>query len=334
MNKNPYYNPEKRHHRPNGFENEIPTNISTGDLLRWMFKRYRYRLPGAPSMGYRAFQQAWLHPFQLPAKAESYLTWLGHSSLYIHTPDCALLTDPVFSLRASPMPFGEPKRKTPCEVDVDQLPRLDFILISHNHYDHLDHRTIMHLLAKFPKVTIVVPLGLGRWFKQRGAHNIIELDWWDKLGDGKPHQIVSITAVPAQHWSKRGLFDKNQTLWCGYIIEIAGKTLYFAGDTGYSETLKPIGEQFSIDLGLIPIGAYAPRWFMAEQHISPKESILLHQLLKIQKSIGIHWGVFELTDETIDEPPRYLAECLAQSDLSPGDFQVLKINESLDFSDF
>lgn len=323
---NPYYNPEKAHHRPYGFENIPPTKIDWRDLLRWMQERRQKKLPKAPKAGYQTFIEENMVPLHYPERDQSTLIWLGHSSLYISTPEVALVTDPIFSHRASPLSFLGPLRKTPATDAIESMPRLDLILISHNHYDHLDERTILELYQKFPEILVIVPLGLKPWFLKRGIERVVELDWWDSEKLSTSQSPLEITAVPAQHWSKRGFLDRNASLWCGYIIQIGEKTLYFAGDTGFTPLLKEIGERFSIDIGLIPIGAYEPRWFMAPQHISPKEAVEIHQMLNIKQSIGIHWGVFELTDEALDEPPRYLKQSLKAANCQESEFIALPIN--------
>lgn len=294
-----------------------------------MQERRQKKLPKAPKAGYQTFIEENRVPLHYPERDQSTLIWLGHSSLYISTPEVALVTDPIFSHRASPLSFLGPLRKTPATNAIESMPRLDLILISHNHYDHLDEATILELYQKFPQLTVIVPLGLKAWFVKRGIEQVIELDWWDSHNFSLQYAPLSIIAVPAQHWSKRGFLDRNRSLWCGYIIELEGKTLYFAGDTGFTPRLKEIGERFSIDIGLIPIGAYEPRWFMAPpQHISPKEAVEIHQMLKIKQSIGIHWGVFELTDEALDEPPRYLKQSLREANCPESQFITLKINEA------
>ena len=189
-------------------------------------------------------------------------------------------------------------------ISLDDLPRLDIVLISHNHYDHLDKKSVLAITEnqKENPPLFLVPLGMKAWFADIGIkERVLELDWWEshQLGNWRYH------AVPVQHWSRRGLFDTNKVLWCGWVVEAPGKRLFFAGDTGYSKDFKDIGSRFkSMDLSLIPIGAYAPRWFMKNMHCNPEEAVQIHLDVRSKKSVGMHWGTFlNLTDEPLDEPP-------------------------------
>ncbi len=353
--KNPHYNPAKLHHRPYGFENNPPTKLNQWRALQWLWQRRKAGLPKAPKGGYSAFYEKWLLPFQLPNEHQSYVTWLGHASIYLHTPDCGLLIDPVFSERASPFSFLGPKRKVAINWSISELPNLDYVLISHNHYDHLDLATILEIVQYYPLVTFIVPLGLEIWFHKRGISRVISLDWFEQYNfasqniedlteghskgakQGTHQNLISplqITAVPAQHWSKRGIWDRNRSLWCGYLLQIAGKIIYFSGDSGYGPQLLKIADYFpQIDLGFLPIGAYLPRALMAPQHMNPEESLQLHQALNIRYSVGIHWGIFELTDESFDEPSEVLRKSLEDAGLPTTLFEALKINQTILFEE-
>ncbi len=355
--KNPHYNPYKTHHRPYGFENNPPTCLNQWQVLKWLWQRRRAQLPKAPKGGYKQFYDKWLLPFQLPSSDTQYVTWLGHASIYLHTLEYGVLIDPVFSERVSPFSFIGPKRQVMVNWTISQLPHLHYVLISHNHYDHLDAPTIQEILRYFPEVVFIVPLGLEAWFYKRGITKVIALDWFEQYRilsndivdltiEDRNKDIfrqldslrcnetnfapIMITAVPAQHWSKRGIWDRNHSLWCGYILQFAGKTIYFSGDSGYSSQLLEITNYFpDIDLGFLPIGAYLPRDLMAPQHMNPAESIELHQRLNITRSVGIHWGIFELTDESLDDPIESLQYYLNEAGLSHNVFEALKINESI-----
>lgn len=364
--KNLHYNPDKIHHRRYGFENNPPTRLNQWEALKWLWQRRKNHLPKAPKEGYAQFYNKWCLPLTLPSVDHNYVTWLGHASIYLHTPDYGLLIDPVFSERASPFSFLGPKRKVVINWSISELPNLDYVLISHNHYDHLDWPTIREILLHFPLVTFIVPLGLERWFYKRGITRVIALDWFTQY-EASSHHIVDltdnqnsdnpeqeehnrvdqdkrenndhladdstslkITAVPAQHWSKRGFGDRNRSLWCGYILQFAGKTIYFSGDSGYGSQLLEIRDYFpDIDLGFLPIGAYLPRDLMAAQHMNPQESVRLHQALKIHYSVGIHWGIFELTDESLDDPIEVLKRSLEEAELPLNVFEALKINQTI-----
>jgi N-acyl-phosphatidylethanolamine-hydrolysing phospholipase D len=254
------------------------------------------------------------------------VTWLGHSSFLIQYKGKTILTDPIFSDRASPVSFSGPKRYVKHPMDYQQLPQIDVVVISHNHYDHLDSETIQQLaeLTHF-----VVPLKIGEWLVEQGVkpQNITELDWW------KSTEINSIKleALPSQHWSARGLTDRFASLWASWSITIDGFVIWFAGDTGYNSVqFKQIGAHLgTVDLALIPIGAYAPRWFMQWFHVNPQEAVNIHRDVHSKKSIGMHWGTFPLTAEPPMEPPQILAEVQSTEGLSSDEFVTLKIGQTL-----
>lgn len=236
-----------------------------------------------------------------------------------------LITDPHLTGRASPFSFAGPRRHVPIPAPVGRLPRVDVALISHNHYDHLDDGSIRALLRANPALVCYVPLGLGPWLRRRGAQHVHELDWWQKHG----HEELEIHCVPAQHWSARSLFDRNRTLWCGWMVKIRGLSFYFSGDTGYSPRLQEISHRLGApDLAALPIGAYLPRWFMGPQHVDPPESVRLHRELRVRHSLAIHWGTFELADDSLDQPERELRQAMAASDLGPEDFWIIRQGES------
>ena len=229
------------------------------------------------------------------------LTWIGHATALIQGGGVSLLTDPIFSDRIS----GFVRRFAPPGVQEKLLPPIDVVVISHNHRDHLDEPSIE---ALGPAVTYVVPLGLGSWFKKRGYPNVIELDWWETTEVvGRSGGRALVTLVPAQHWSRRGITDENQSLWGGYVMDLGGKRFYFAGDTGYPAAFKEIGHRFpDLDYALIPIGAYEPRWFMCSQHISPEQAANVFREVGAKHLVPIHWGTFHLSDEPMEEPPELL----------------------------
>lgn len=240
-----------------------------------------------------------------------------------------LLTDPIFSTRASPVPFAGPRRAQPPGVALTELPSIDAVLVSHNHYDHLDLPSCRALAAQPGGGPLfVVPLGLADWFRRRGIARVVELDWWQHT----PLDGVEITLVPAQHWSARGLNDRLKTLWGGFAVCAPDCQLFFAGDTGYSRDFADIRARFAprqrdggFDIALLPIGAYEPRWFMAPQHVNVEEALNIHADLGAKRSLGVHWGTFELTDESLDEPPRQLRAQRAARGLDEGAFFTLPI---------
>ncbi len=229
------------------------------------------------------------------------VTWIGHSTFLLQVDGLNILTDPIFSERASPVSFAGPKRSTPPAMSVEQLPPIDIVLISHNHYDHLDKPSIKALQSKQPRnpPSYYVPLGQKAWFDKLGVSQVIELDWWDKVNVGK----TTVHAVPVQHWSSRSPFDRNKALWAGFIIDLPSLRTLFVGDSGYSNDFKAIADRLgTVDLALVPIGAYDPRWFMKSAHMNPEEALQVVQDVGAKRAIGMHWGTFSLTDEPMAEP--------------------------------
>ncbi len=231
------------------------------------------------------------------------ITWIGHATFLIQIGGLNLLTDPMWSDRASPVPFAGPRRWVAPGVPLAALPPIDAVLVSHNHYDHLDHATVRRLAADHPGATWLVPLGLASFLRRRGARHVHELDWWDDVRVGP----VTLGCAPARHFSSRHVADRNRTLWCGWTVAAPMRRLYFAGDTAYHPAFTDIGRRFGpFDALLLPIGAYAPRWFMRSVHMMPEEAV--QAFLDVQQGrpaamVPMHWGTFKLTDEPMDEPP-------------------------------
>lgn len=322
---NPYYNPTKTHHTPYGFVNVEPIVIKQRDVYRWNWQRLKEHLPKPPQQGYAHFAQEW---YQQPnfSLAGNRLWWISHATVLLSLQECIIITDPVFSPRVSPVSFAGPKRRTQPATTIAQLPHIDVIALSHNHFDHLDKASIRQMAARFPEITAVVPLGLKKKIQSMGVNNVIELDWWEET----TIKDIRFHAVPAQHWSQRGILDRNQSLWCGWIMQADESYTYFCGDTGFSEhVFQQIAERFQkIDMATIPIGAYAPQWFMQNQHIDPYQAVTIFKILRCRKAIGIHWGAFELTDEPLDEPPQLLASACAQQHLASDQFESIKMGAS------
>ncbi len=225
------------------------------------------------------------------------LTWLGHATVLVQIDGVTVITDPVFGHIG---PLRVVRRLAPAPVAVGDLPPIDAILVSHNHYDHCDLPSLRALRRANPNAVILVPAGLDAWMRRRLGGPVAPLGWWTHAVLG----AVRIHAVPAQHWSTRGPADQCQSHWCGFVVEGPSGVAYFAGDTGFGPHFDAIAERHPrIDAGLIPIGAYAPRWFMADQHMGPQESAAAARILGAHL-VAIHWGTFRLTDEPLDEPPR------------------------------
>ncbi len=310
-----------------------------GDLLRWKLDAWREGLPKPP-----ATPTPRVEPDVARLKANAAagaamqptITWLGHSTVLAQLGGLDLLTDPMFSDRASPLAFAGPKRHVPPGIGIAELPHIDVVLISHNHYDHLDEASV-RALARQPggPPLFVVPLGLGDWMAQRGIANIVELDWWQSHAVPAPGGPVDIVLTPAKHWSARGLGDRLKTLWGGFAVFAPDLHLYFAGDTGYSKDFAEVRRRFGdrpgggdFDFALIPIGAYEPRWFMAQQHVNPAEAVQIHLDLGARQSLGIHWGTFELTDEPLDQPPKDLAAARTGRGVAADAFRVMAVGET------
>ena len=325
------------HHRPGGFQNNYLDFEPRGlpDLLRWRWQAWRAGLPTAPEQPVPArvpelqFVQA---NGAAGAAMQPALTWIGHATALVQAGGLNVLTDPIFSDRASPLSFFGPKRAQPPGLSLLQLPHIDLVLVSHNHYDHLDAPSVMSLNQQVGGPPLfIVPLGLKAWLAERGITRAIELDWWQshRLGD------TEILLAPVQHWSGRGLHDRMHTLWGGFAVFSPDLHWYFSGDTGYSRDFADLRQRLrgrpgggDIDLALIPIGAYAPRWFMAQQHVDPAESVQIHLDLGARQSMGLHWGTFELTDEALDQPPKDLARARTAAGLGDDAFFVQAVGQT------
>ena len=261
-------------------------------------------------------------------EAAPQITWIGHATVLIQYRGLNILTDPHFSDRASPVSWAGPKRFSPLPLALDQLPPIDLVLLSHNHYDSLDMASVRGLGNR---PTWLVPLQHKEWFTHAGIapEKVIEFDWWQS------RRVLDtiVTCTPTQHWSKRSPWDTNKALWSGWAIKIDDFTLWFAGDTGYNPVhFKEIGRRFDgFDLALIPIGGYAPRWFMKIGHVTPEEAVTIHQEVGARTSLGIHWGSFPLTAEPVDEPPKRLKAAVEAAGLSPRSFEAWAIGETRSF---
>ncbi len=333
---NPHYDKTKPHHLPDGFRNNYAGVVEKGFalLLRWRFEAMRAGLPKPPLHPTPRVEPdvAFVRANAVPSAMQPAVTWIGHATMLAQFGGLNLLTDPHFTRRASPFGFIGPERALPPGLSLEQLPRIDVVLISHNHYDHLDEGSVRALAAQRGGPPLfVVPLGLKAWLAGIGVTHAVELDWWQahKVGE------VEVVLTPVQHWSGRGLSDRMKTLWGGYAVFAPDLHFYFGGDTGYSKDFADTRERFAarqrqggFDIALIPVGAYEPRWFMTEQHANPAEAVQIHRDLGAKASVGIHWGTFDLTDESLDEPPRALAEARRAQDVSEAAFFLMSVGET------
>ena len=258
------------------------------------------------------------------ARLNEEVIWVGQSTLLVNHAGVNVLTDPVFADRASPFRFAGPKRISKLPFKVSDLPPIDVVVISHNHYDHLDKGAIIDLSRLQPDVQFYVPLGLKRVLESWGAKNVTEMDWWEEVMHGE----LRITATPVKHWSSRSPFDRNKSLWAGYYISWDDFSFYFAGDTGYSDDFVETRKRLGVpDLAAIPIGAYEPRDFMKDAHINPEEAVQILKDVGAAKAVPVHWGTFKLTLEPMAEPPARLRAALDKAQLKGQDFTILKHGE-------
>ncbi len=336
-NVNPYFDAAQPHHRRGGFQNNDTDSEpkALADVLRWRWHAWSNSLPPQPRAPTPtvAADLAFVHAnARAGAAMQPAVTWIGHATVLAQLGGLNLLTDPIFSPRASPLSWLGPQRAQPPGLSLAQLPHIDLVLISHNHYDHLDEPSVRALNAQPGGPPLfVVPLGIKPWLAERGITNVRELDWWQaqRLGG------VEVVLTPVQHWSGRSLGDRMATLWSGFAVFAPELHLFYAGDTGYSKDFTRIHERFAerqqgrgFDIALLPIGAYEPRWFMASQHINPGEAVQVHRDLHARASLGVHWGSFGLTDEPLDEPPQALAQARRAQGVADDAFFVLAVGET------
>jgi L-ascorbate metabolism protein UlaG (beta-lactamase superfamily) len=287
------------------------------DVIRWRMTSTAKPWPESPA----GKAEPWPVP-AAPAGDGVTATWVGHATFVLRSRDVTILTDPMFSARASPVAWAGPRRAVPPGVSFDALPPVDVVLLSHDHYDHCDLPTLSKLARRFDPL-VVAPLGHGSLLRGAGLRKVVELDWWGR--HAAPG--LEITLVPSRHWCRRTPFSTNRRLWGGFVLGTGGRQVYFVGDSGYSKELfREVGRRHGPpDLALIPIGAYEPRWFMAAAHMNPAEAVAVHRDVGARRSIGMHWGTFQLTDEGYDDPPRALEAALA-----PGEaFMTLPLGGSL-----
>jgi L-ascorbate metabolism protein UlaG (beta-lactamase superfamily) len=289
------------HHTADGFRNppgSPPRGGDFGDWTSFFMRRFeRSELPAVPDGHVLAADDALvgLHRH----RGTDSLTWLGHASFLIRLDGRTILTDPFLSDHASPVPPFGPERFAPPGLTPAQLPPIDILLLSHNHYDHLDMPSIEALPAR-ERIRVIVPLRLGRYFTGHGFAGVQELDWHDRAAVSG----IEVIGLPAIHFSKRTLFDRDQTLWSGYAIQSSGRRLHFAGDTGYGPIFPELGRNGRpFDVSVLPIGAYEPRLLMQAVHVNPEEAVRIARDLDARRIVAMHWGTIQLTDEPAFEPP-------------------------------
>jgi L-ascorbate metabolism protein UlaG (beta-lactamase superfamily) len=335
--RNPDYDPSKPHHRPDGFNNRFIDNFDPGQPSFWRWQWERWRHPPPPSRPDRvpvSVPDAAARAALKAPTADATVTWLGHSTVLWRVAGLNVLTDPHLTRRASPVGFAGPAREVPMPIGLDDLPRVDVVLISHNHYDHLDRGTVRALAAQAGGPPLfVVPLGVDRWMRDEGITTVQRMDWWDTHRLDAPAGDVLLHFVPAQHWSSRSPWDRSATLWGGFVLQarVAGAPLsmYYAGDTGWSADFAEIGARFGgFDFAQIPVGCYLPRWFMSAQHVNEAEAVRIHQAVRSRLSIGVHWGTFRLCDDPIEAPLDGLPAARAAAGVPADAFVLPAIGET------
>lgn len=313
---------------------------SLGDVLRWQLQRIRGRLPPAPAVP-TPQAMADLDFIRRNALAGAQMipavTWVGHATMLVQASGLNVLTDPIFSKRASPVQFAGPARAHPPGIALKDLPHIDVVAISHNHYDHLDRTSVQSLARQAGGPPLyLVPLGLKTWLAPLGITRAVELNWWEghihAAADGR---AVEFLLTPAQHWSGRSLSDRNQTLWGGWAVLGADFHWYFTGDTGYSRDFMDVRGKLAgrqtpaqgggFDVALIAVGACLPRWFMKDQHVDLQEAVQIHLDLGAKRSVGVHWGTFALADDPLDQPIHDLPAVRAAKAVADEAFFLLPI---------
>jgi L-ascorbate metabolism protein UlaG (beta-lactamase superfamily) len=314
-----YRGPVSDHFDGERFRNADPSWQSERSFLKWQLERER------------GFWPEWIDSESGPAPpvrvgdGRMRVTWVNHATLLLQVENLNILTDPIWSERCSPVSFLGPRRHRAPGLRFDDLPPIDVVLVSHNHYDHLDIATLRRLQWRFAP-RILTPLGNSLLMSRVGIRGATELDWWQSV---RLNEHVEITCVPSQHFCARGLSDRNRALWGGFVIATRSGNVYFAGDTGWGTHFERIRERFrSIRLAMLPIGAYLPRWFMKPAHIDPAEAVEAHKVLGADVSVPMHYGTFRLSDEGEAQPVADLRRAIAANGVSS--FEIIRHGEGFE----
>lgn len=314
------------HHTADGFRNPPGSPESGGDFSDWasfFWRGLSRRDDVAIPPDHVLAREAVLAGLR-QAGDEDRVTWLGHASFLLRLTGQTIVTDPFLSDHASPVPPLGPKRAVPPAFRAQELPPIDVLVITHNHYDHLDLPSL-DKLPRAPGARAIVPLGLGHYASSRGFDQVVEMDWHDRITING----LEIVAVPAIHMSKRGFFDRNRTLWTGYRLQTERRRVYVAGDTAYGPVFRELGPDIGpFDLGLVPIGAYEPRLLMRQVHTTPEEAVKIGRDLSIKRLVAKHWGTIKLTDEPLFEPPGRFRQAASEAGYAEEDVWVMKIGET------
>ena len=335
---------------PQRFRNSDPAviigNFPWTEMV-WRSLRGDFKPLAEPAGGYDAFAREWSVPVDHARIAQRQqaptVTWLGHVTVLLQVAGLNILIDPTLGTHAGPWGRMGALRRVPAPLQPAQLPPIDVVLISHNHYDHLCHGTITALMAAGQRPRFFVPLGLKGWFDARGIGQVTEMDWWDRVdlnADAGTQGSLALHFTPSQHWSRRTPWDTNASRWGGYLLEWQMRDgpngpeskpwrFLFPGDTGYSADFKAIRERLgAVNFVALPIGAYLPRDFMKPMHVNPSDALQLLQDLGARQAMAVHWGTFMLTQEAFDHPPRDLAVALRERGLPPDTVWLMRHGET------
>ncbi len=289
-----------------------------GEVLKWQLGWHDERRPRSPKTGVPVPTLRNDGHGLVGARRDA-ITWIGHASFLIQLGGTNALIDPVLSDSLGP---GIRRNVAPGLAE-SALPRIDLVLITHNHRDHMDKPSLRRLGGS---PTYAVPRGLGKWFRRQGFEHVVEMDWWQQ----EEIAGLEVTFVPSQHWSRRGLLDTNRSWWGGFVLEHDGLRVYHSGDTAWFDGFRLIGERVGhLAAALLPIGAYAPRWFMKRQHMNPEDAVRAFLALGADQFVAMHWGTFKLTDEPLDEPPELLREVWQRQGLPDSKRMIPAIGETL-----
>lgn len=326
----PFHDALPPHRNARGFHNPAGSPRARGSARDWLrfFRELslgpaHVRRPPIPA-GHVLDADTALAGFETSAGQDT-LTWLGHACFLIRIGGRTVLTDPYLTTWASPVPGFGPRRYAGTGIPLNRLPPIDLILLSHNHYDHLDAPALRQLAQRNPDAGFAVPLGLAESIRSLGFAKVRELDW----GDQYSHLGLDITALPAVHFSSRTPFDRNRTLWCGFALSDGRQRIYFAGDTGWGPVFEPVGACYGpFDLGLVPIGAYDPRVLMRAVHADPEEAVRIGRALGAKRLAAMHWGTIALTTEPAFEPPKRFKAAALAAGYTEDEAWVMRIGET------
>jgi N-acyl-phosphatidylethanolamine-hydrolysing phospholipase D len=312
------------HHVAGGFRNPNPDFRRPSGWTRWSFVLRRLWTTTMSPRTFVAPRVANDGAVLRDGSMNPSITWIGHATLLVQIGGVNILTDPQWSERASPVSWSGPRRLSPPGLAFENLPRIDVVLISHDHYDHLDLNTVKRLAAAHNPL-FLVPIGLKSWFAEKGMTRVEELDWWQELEYG----AVKFVCVPAQHFSQRTLTDANERLWASWAVLSPERRFYFSGDTGYFAGFKEAGQRLgSFDVAALAIGAYLPPEIMKGVHLTPEEAVQAFIDLNGRALLGIHWGTFDLAEEPLDEPPQRMLAEIRRRSIDPSRAWIFKIGET------